>query len=127
MTEDLKEKIYNKLIEIDSNVFYGLATQNFLNNTPELNYIIYSGNGFSKASSKIDLVNYFTVSVIRENFVPDDTVQKVIFKMLSIPGIRLSDEKAENNYIRKGNTDTLIEITSITFAIPRKGYFDKCQ
>lgn len=127
MNEELKNKIYEKLKEIDSNVFYGLATQEFLKKTPELNYIVYGNSGFNKSStSKNDLVDYFSVVIVRENYVLDRTRQDVIRKMLEIPGIRLADEKADNAYIRKGNTDILIEALTIPFAKFRKGYIDRC-
>lgn len=127
MNEELKNKIYEKLTEVDPNVFYGLATQTFLKNVSELNYIVYGNSGFNKSStSKNDLVDYFSVAIVRENYVLDQTRQEVIKKILEIPGIRLADEKADNAYIRKGNTDILLEILTIPFAKFRKGYIDRC-
>lgn len=125
MNETLKQMIYEKLQKIDENVFYGLATQEFLSNAKELNYIVYGSDGFIKSStSKIDLIDYFSVAIIRENFILDETRQSVIKKILEIPGIRLADDKAQNSYVRKGNTDILLEILVITFAKSRKGYID---
>lgn len=125
MSDDLKAKIYENLIAIDPNSFYGLASETFLRTTQELNYIVFGSGGFSKAgTSGTDLVDYFTVAIIRESFVSDTTKQKVIKAMLSIPGVRLADKDAQSSFMKKGTTDTLIELLVITFAKARKGYVD---
>lgn len=125
MNKETKTKVYEELIKIDKNTFFGLADETFLKNTKSLDYIVYGPAGFSKAgTSGTDLTDYFTVAIIRENFVSDDLKQNVIRSMLSIPGIRLADKDAQSSFMKKGNTDTLVELLIITFAKARRGYID---
>lgn len=125
LNENLKKIIYESLLKIDSNTFYGLAPQKFIREANKLDYIVYGSAGFSKAgTSGKDLVDYFSVSVIREDFVPEEIKQKVISEMIALPGIRLADKDANVNYLCKGSTDVLIEILTITFSKARIGYID---
>ena len=79
LNENLKKIIYESLLKIDSNTFYGLAPQKFIREANKLDYIVYGSAGFSKAgTSGKDLVDYFSVSVIREDFVPEEIKQTAV-------------------------------------------------
>ena len=121
LNKELKDTIYEKLNEVDTNTFYGLATPKFIEETKELNYIVYGWSGFKKNS--IDRIDYYSVVIVRENFVPAEDIDKVIKSMTSIKGVRLADQQANNQYVTEGNTNTIIEITSVHFATVTKGYY----
>lgn len=115
---DIREAIESKLKEIDSNVYYGRVTNNDMLNW---NYIIFGKERIKKAAEKsIDLTNYYWITIVRENYIPDDTVYDVINKLNSIPGLHLSNEDGTYQYIFKDNTELVVELVTLVFAKTKK-------
>lgn len=105
--------IKNKLEEIDSRVYYG-AVSNSAQET-EWNYIVFNRKPTKINQNKSGYSYYFSVNIVRENFVPEGLDTEVISKMTSIPGMRLADTDMEYTYIVKPNTNTVVEMLSIDF------------
>ena len=115
----VRDKIREVLLTIDQNVYYGMVPENKPIKTWD--YLVFGKQKMKKAENGIDLVDYYVVTIVRENYIPDDVVTEVIDKMTSIAGIRLADGEYEYDYTTKGNTDLVVEVLPIIFAKTLKG------
>lgn len=118
----MRNLIQEKLLELDSHIFYGLVPEGA--DIDEWNYFVFGQKSFRKSgTSGNDLNFYWYVTIVRENFIPDDDVIKVLNKITEIPGLRLADDECEFNYITKGNTNIVVEMVEIRFTKTKKGCF----
>lgn len=116
----MHNEIKEKLEQIDYNIFYGLVPKGC--EIEEWNYLVFGKKKLRKSgTSGIDLTDYYSVTIVRENYIPDDLVFKIIQAMRSIPGMRLSDDECNYEYTTKGNTNLVVEILSIYFTKAKKG------
>lgn len=113
----LKE-IKDALESLGRPVFYGIAST--IDGGDLWDYIVFWRENMSSTGGKTGLRDRFTVSIVQEEFVDDETVQSVIDAMLSIPGVRLSDGDMAYAYTRKPNTETVIEVLALEFVRPSK-------
>lgn len=112
---EFREKIEEKLKEIDSNIHYGKVT---FEEDEEItwDYIVFGKNKLRKSDPKsIDLQDSYWVAICRENYIPDDTVLKVITKLQEIPGLKLASEDGNYEYVFKKNTNLVVEILVLVF------------
>ena len=58
--------------------------------------------------------------LVREEYVPEGIDIAVIEKLAALPGVKLADEDGTFDYIMKPNTDTVIEMLTLTFTRGRK-------
>lgn len=114
----LLEDIQSKLKEIDSNVFYGMADEEKI--TAEWNYIVFMRKALSINDMKQGYSDRFTVAIIRENFIPEGLEIQVIDKMLEITGMRVANPDCPYSYIKKPNTNVVVELLTIEFVRARK-------
>lgn len=112
------EDIQQKLLGIDSKVFYGKADEKKIEN--DWNYIVFMRKRLSYDAQKNSFSDRFVVAVIRENFIPDGLENDVIEAMRTINGMRLSSTDGEYNYVQKPNTNTVVEILTLEFVRARK-------
>lgn len=110
---DIKEK----LKEIDNNVFYGMV-DNSMNETV-WNYIVFNRTKMSIGATKTSLSDYYSVHIIRENFIPEDLPMEVIEKMKEISGMRVVGD-GKYDYYPKPNTNNVVEMFTIDFVKPKK-------
>ena len=111
----MRDKIKNVLLEIDSNLYYGMVPEN--EDIAVWNYLVFGKKKLKKAGTNgIDITDYYSVTIVREDFIPDELVLEVIDKMTSIPGIRLADGDCNYEYTTKGNTNLIVEVLSIYFS-----------
>ena len=68
-------------------------------------------------TSSIDLNGYWYVTIVRENFIPDDTLFEVIEKLEEIPGLRLADGEFNYDYVFK-NEQKFIKQVKLKFMQP---------
>lgn len=110
---DIKEK----LMEIDNNVFYGMV-DNSMKETL-WNYIVFNRKSLSINPNKTSNSEYYSVHIIRENFIPEGLEIEVINKMLEINGMRVVGD-GTYNYVLKPNTNIVVEMFSIDCVKPKK-------
>ena len=79
------------------------------------NYIVFNRKPTKINSNQTSYAYYFSVNIVRENYVPEGLDLEVIQKMKEIPGIKLAGNDMEYNYIKKPNTNIVVEMLSIDF------------
>lgn len=114
----LLEDIQKKLEEIDNNVFYGMADEQRI--ADEWNYIVFMRKALSISDTKQGYSDRFTVAIIRENFIPEGLEIQVVDKLLEISGMRLASPDCPYSYIKKPNTNAVVELLTIEFVKARK-------
>ena len=111
---DIKEK----LEEIDENVFYG-AVDNRMKETL-WNYTVFNRVKLSPNQHKTGYTAEYAVHIVRENFIPEGLEEEVIEALKAIKGVRVNSEGGSYDYVTKPSTNTVVEMFSINFYIPRK-------
>lgn len=115
----LKE-IHDALKTLDENVYYG-GVDGTDNKTPRLwNYIVYLRQNTRRTGGNTGYTDYVTVAVIREEYIPEGTIERVIAAMEALPGVRLSSNDIEYTYTRKPGTGVIVEMAELVFSFPRK-------
>lgn len=112
------ETIKDKLKEIDPNVFYGMVDDKMRETVWD--YIVFNRKVTKPGTNRTGYSYYFSVNIVRENFIPEGLDLSVIKKMLEIPGMRLAENDMEYNYTAKPNTNIVVEMLSIDFVRPVK-------
>ena len=107
------ETIKTKLQEIDPNVFYGMADPKMRETVWD--YIVFNRKITKPGDERTGYGHYFTVNIIRENFIPEGLELTVIQKMREIPGMKLAAKDMEYRYAAKPNTNIVVEMLSIDF------------
>lgn len=112
------ETIKNKLLEVDPNVFYGMVDKSMRESAWD--YIVFNRRIVKPGKNRTGYSYYFSVNIIRENFIPEGFELTVIDKMLEIDGMRLAEADMEYAYREKPNTNIVVEMLSIDFVRPVK-------
>ena len=107
------ETIKEKLLEVDPNVFYGMVDKSMRESVWD--YIVFNRKITRPGKERTGYSHYFTVNIIRENFIPEGLEVTVIEKMLEIPGMKLAGTDMEYAYREKPNTNIVVELLSIDF------------
>lgn len=115
LLNDVKEK----LEELDPNVYYGLMTRE-PKDVPVWDYIVFNRTKLRHGQDKNSLGDVFEVHIIREEFIPEGLDAAVLAKMREIPGVRPTGDDGSYNYMQKPNTDTVVEMLTLTFVRARK-------
>ncbi len=116
----MRDEIEKKLKDIDSNIFYGIVPEEI--DLSEWNYFVHGMKKIRKSgTSNVDFNRYFYVTIVREDYIDDETIFKVIEKICEIPGMRLADVEYEVDYAFKGKTDLAVEMLELIFTKPLKG------
>ena len=116
----MRNKIKEKLFEIDEHIYYGMVPDNV--EIDEWNYFVFGQQRMKKGgTSDHDLQGYWYVVIVRENFIPDDLVSDVINKLTEISGLRLATGDFQYEYITKGGTNIVVEMLMLTFTKMKKG------
>lgn len=112
------EAIRNKLLEIDPNVFYGMVDPVMRESVWD--YIVFHRKPTKPSVNKTGYSYYFTVNIVRENFIPEGLDLAVIEKMQEIPGMKIAGNEMPYEYVAKPNTNVVVEMLSIDFVKPVK-------
>ena len=116
----MRNKIKEKLSEIDKRMYYGIVPES--EEKYDWNYFVFGQRKLRKSgTSSTDLNGYWYVTIVRENYIPDDVVFNVINKVTEISGLRLADGEFEYTYTFKGNTNIVVEILELQFTKMKKG------
>ena len=87
------------------------------------NYITFNRGSIKKSGTSLkDFNEYFEVNLVHEDFIPEEAVYKVIAALENIKGLNQSKDDVLFNYATKKNTSTVVEVATITFTHPVKGY-----
>lgn len=106
----LLQVVETKLKELDPNVYYGLADQQ-----NEWNYIVFSRSDTQISENRTAKGKYIRVAVVRENFIEEGMEDLLLETMKSIPGLRKTQEPIAYTYMRKPNTNVVVEIMEAEF------------
>lgn len=116
---EFREKIEKALMEIDENVHYGRIPESQINE--DWNYFVFGKSTLRPTgTSNIDLIDNYWVAIVRENYIPDELVFDVIDKLNSIPGLKLTNEDGNYEYVFKNKTDLVVEILTLSFSKVKK-------
>lgn len=106
---DIKEK----LLEIDPVVYYGKVSSTIRES--KWDYIVFDRRRIKPSENRTGHSCYYSVHIVRENFVPEGFEKTVIDKVCEIPGMRLAGSDLTFDYTSKPNTDETVEMLSIEF------------
>mgnify|MGYP004531648273 FL=1 len=125
MLNEIREKL-EKLQEKDSDtygraVMYGRVVNDKL--PAEWNYITFNRENIRRTgTNRKDFNEYFEVNLVHEDFIPEDAVYELISNLETVKGLKQTDADVIFNYATKKNTSTVVEVATITFTHPVKGY-----
>ncbi len=125
MLNEIREKL-EKLQEKDSDtygraVMYGRVVDDKL--PAEWNYITFNRENIRRTgTNRKDFNEYFEVNLVHEDFIPEDAVYELISNLETVKGLKQTDADVIFNYATKKNTSTVVEVATITFTHPVKGY-----
>lgn len=105
-------------MEVDPVVYYGRVDDS--QREMAWDYTVFERTKIGFSQNKSGRSYFFTVHIIRENFIPEGFEVTVIDKVCEIPGMRVSGEPAFQ-YVPKPNTNVVVEMLSIDFVLPVKG------
>lgn len=111
-------EIKTKLQEIDDNIFYGMVDDRMKETVWD--YIVFNRTVKRQNSNKTGYSDYYSVHVVRENFIPEGLEEAVIDKMLEIEGMRLAGNDGSYTYVPKPNTNVVVEMFSMDFVKAKK-------
>ena len=112
------QAIETALKEVQEPVFYGSADD--VGNAALWNYIVFFRDHRARNQNNTGFTDYFTVALIHENWVPDETLEAVIAKMEALPGVKLAAADVDFNYTRKPGTNAVVEVATLSFSRSRK-------
>lgn len=112
------ETIKETLEAVGLPVWYGAAKT--LTAQDVWDYIVFYRTSLTTSTNKTSFSHTYEVAIVCEEYVPDETVQKVISGMLSIPGVKFVGNGGTYNYTRKPNTDQVVEVLTLDFVKPAK-------
>lgn len=116
----MRDKITEKLLEIDNRIYYGLVPEN--EDIKVWDYFVFGQKKIRKKDvNSTDLQGYWYVTIVRENYIPDDLLGEVINKISEIAGLRLTMDEFEYEYTTKGSTDIVVEILELQFTKTKTG------
>lgn len=89
------------------------------------NYFVFNRIKRTKNNkSRMDRQTFYEVHIVHEDFIPEGYIDRVIeaLEAESDPGTKLrqTDDDVVFNYTRKGKTDLVVEIATVTFYHPEK-------
>ena len=118
------DKIKEKLESLEYGpVFYGAVPE--MMELEEWNYLVFSRVSNRFDQRKTSITPYYEITIVAEDYVPEDIVKKVLWALDLIPGMSLAGEEIPFDYIRKPNTSTVVETATITMCEPQK-YCKRC-
>lgn len=106
-------KINELLNELDKNVYYGMSTHDEEDNW---NYIVFNRKKIKPSGqNKTGYTYYYSITIVRENYIEENFEQKVINKIINNTSLRLADNEYMYNYTIKPNTNTIVELLTLDF------------
>jgi len=111
----LLNTIQEALRTVDENVFYGGVTG--ITASDKWDYIVFSRGALKRtARGNTAYTREINVVIVREEYVPEETIHQVIQAMEAIPNVRFNESGGDTEYDRKGNTKTVVEMAVLSFS-----------
>lgn len=99
--------------------YYGKATPK---ENEAWNYYVFRRASIrKKGSGGTDFTRYYTVAIVKEDYIPEGHEFEVIKAICEKTRMRLADVDIAYDYVTRGATDLVIEVAMITFAEHLKG------
>ncbi|WP_307993794.1 hypothetical protein [uncultured Intestinibacter sp.] len=112
-------KIEEALASFKLPVWYG---KTFCKSDDKWNYFVFNKKQFNRSGkSKIDFNYDYQVHIIMENYIEEGFEQKVIKKIKENTNLKLIDQPMQFNYVKKNNTNLVVEILTLEFTKTFKG------
>lgn len=103
----------------DLPVYYG---KTFASENDKQNYIVFNRRNVSKSGkNNCDYNYYYQVHIIHENYIPEGFEYSVIAAMENIPGVKLTTDTHNYQYVMLNNTDKVVELLTLTFTKTVRG------
>lgn len=112
------DEIKQALLAVDPVVFYGAVDDSMRETVWD--YTVFERKNIKFSQNQTGKSYYFAIHVIRENYIPIGLEDDVISKMLEIPGMRLTSEEPQFEYVQKPGTNIIVEMLTIEFVLPMK-------
>lgn len=107
------ETIEEKLKEIDPYTFYGMVDEAM--NEMLWNYTVFARKSIGHSTNKTSYSHVYSVTIVRENFIPEGLELEYIKKMKEIAGMKPADADIVISYVEKPNTNRVVELMTIEF------------
>ena len=103
----------------DMPVYYG---KTFASENDKQNYIVFNRRNISKSGkNNCDFNYYYQVHIIHENYIPEGFEHKIVDAMEAIPGMKLTTDNHNYQYVLLNSTDTVVELLTLTFTKTVRG------
>ena len=103
----------------DMPVYYG---KTFASENDKQNYIFFNRRNVSKSGkNNCDFNYYYQVHIIHENYIPEGFEHKIVDAMEAIPGMKLTTDNHNYQYVLLNSTDTVVELLTLTFTKTVRG------
>ena len=100
-------------------VYYG---KTFASENDKQNYIVFNRRNVSKSGkNNCDFNYYYQVHIIHENYIPEGFEHKIVDAMEAIPGMKLTTDNHNYQYVLLNSTDTVVELLTLTFTKTVRG------
>lgn len=87
------------------------------------NYIVFNRRRIAATGTTgNDFTEYFEVHIIHEDYIPENVVYDVIKELETVQGLKKAKDDIVYNYAVRQETDTVVEMATITFCHALKGY-----
>ena len=114
----LLNEIQEKLGTIEPNLFYGIVDDSMKETV--WNYTVFNRTRLKSSPNKTGYSDYIDIHIVRENFIPEGLDLEFIAKVLEIDGMKLASEDGVYTYVQKNNTNTVVEMLTLSFVRARK-------
>ncbi len=119
----MRDKILKALKQFDNNVFYGAVTEKDFQKLSSADCIIFASSDYHLKDAKSkDLIAEYYVFIVRENYICENLIVEIINAMEAIPGLRLTNQPNNFEYMPKGKTDIMLETIRLQFSKTIKRY-----
>lgn len=110
------QKIIDAIEAAGETVYYGKALPG---DGDIWDYTVFHRAKNSKNKTKTSKTEYFRVAVVREGFITDEDIDKVEEAVLSVDGVKGTEDDVYFDYARRSN-GVVAEVASMMFYVPRK-------
>ena len=115
---NLLNELREKLEQVDPVVFYGMVDNRIKETIWD--YTVFNRTRLKSAANKTGFTDYIDIHIVRENYIPEGLDTEMITKVLEIDGMRLANEDGIYTYVEKNNTNTVVEMLTLSFMRARK-------